>query len=480
MSLRSRLSALALVALLLAGGAAAPSALAAEAPALSVASFGDSITRAAATCGGRADCPVNSWATGSAPAVHSIATRLQELNPGRSVTATNYAKSGSRIATVSSAVTAAVAAGARPDVVTLLIGGNDLCHPDLRPDADGYALTPADAFAASASALLRKIGSAWPQATVLVGSVPDVASEWASVQGGAAGRTWQASKLCRTTRGALADNVVQTGEAYTATVAAAAERTRQYDDALASACAAVGPHCIWDGGALTRTRLLPEIVSTVDSFHPNVRGQALIAQVLWGPDAVPSWAAQLAAGAPAPSPVPATTGAPLPTVVPDMTTSPAQAVTPAPTTTPAPTSTTTPAPSSTRRGTKPPKSALPAAAAPSASPTSAPTSGTTSSRSLSRGSDTTAPTVQVAVPLAGGSIAAGKITLTAVSDADTASVVFSSGGVRIGAAKQTANGIWTLTVATRGFPTGEHDLVATATDRSGNTGTSAPTTVTVR
>ncbi|TCL80475.1 MULTISPECIES: GDSL-type esterase/lipase family protein [unclassified Rathayibacter] len=478
MSLRSRLSTVALAALLLAGGAAAPSATAAEAPALSVASFGDSITRAATTCGGRGDCPVNSWATGSAPAVHSVATRLQELNPGRTVTSTNYAKSGSRIAGVASAVSAAAAAGARPDVVTLLIGGNDLCHPDLRAAADGYAMTPADAFAASATSALQRIRSAWPEATVLVGSVPDVASEWAAVQTGAGARTWPSAKLCRTTRGALADNVVQTGDAFTSTVAAAAERTRQYDDALASACAAEGPHCVWDGGALSRTEISPEIVSSVDSFHPNVQGQALIARVLWGPEAVPAWAARLTQGAPVSPPVPAVTGAPVPTT-PTPTTTPAPRTTPSSKTTPAPKA--APAPAGARRATKTVTPARPTTPAPAATraPASGSTPSTTTSRGLAGTKDTTAPTVRITGPVAGGSVS-GNVALAAVSDDDTASLVFSSEGRRLGSAKHAANGGWTLTVSTRGFPKGEHDLVATATDRSGNTGTSAPVTVTVR
>ncbi|QHC63087.1 hypothetical protein GSU69_10605 [Rathayibacter festucae] len=149
--------------LLLVGAAAVPAAAAEPAPTLSVVSFGDSITRGASSCGTRADCPVNSWSTGTASAVRSIATRLQEVNPGSVVTTANYAKSGSRINAVASTVTAAASAGADPDVITLLVGGNDLCHPDLTGAADGYAMTPAASFSASASSLLRQIGSTWPE-----------------------------------------------------------------------------------------------------------------------------------------------------------------------------------------------------------------------------------------------------------------------------------------------------------------------------
>ncbi|ROQ06615.1 lysophospholipase L1-like esterase [Rathayibacter sp. PhB93] len=299
---RSPLIVLGLAASVLAGGAIAPAAAAATPSELSVVAFGDSITRGAATCGTEDDCPVNSWSTGSAPEVRSIATRLQEVAPQRTVTTDNRANSGSRIAEVSAAVTAAQAAGAAPDVVTLLIGGNDLCSPDVPAGPDAYAMTPAADFSASASGLLRQISSAWPRATVLLGSVPDIGSEWEVVQGTPGKLIWGLFSICRTTRGAKADNHVQRGAAFEAAVAAAAERTKQYNDALASACSAAGPQCIWDGGALTRTPITKDVLSTVDYFHPNVAGQALVASVLWGPDAVPAWAVPHSAGAPAPAP----------------------------------------------------------------------------------------------------------------------------------------------------------------------------------
>ncbi|NQX14370.1 GDSL-type esterase/lipase family protein [Rathayibacter sp. VKM Ac-2857] len=301
---RSPLIVLGLAVAVLAGGAIAPTAAAAAPPDLSVVAFGDSITRAAATCGTEDDCPVNSWATGSAPEVRSIATRLQEVNPQRTVTTDNRAKSGSRIAEVSAEVTAAQAAGAAPDVVTLLIGGNDLCSPNVPAGPDGYAMTTAADFSASASTLLGQIGSAWPRATVLLGSMPDIASEWEVVQGTPGKLFWGLFSICRTTRGAKADNHVQRGAAFEAAVAAAAERTQQYNDALAAACSAVGPQCVWDGGALTRTPVTKDVLSTVDYFHPNVAGQALVASVLWGPEAVPAWAVPQPSALPVPADIP--------------------------------------------------------------------------------------------------------------------------------------------------------------------------------
>ncbi|NQX03599.1 hypothetical protein HQQ82_02165 [Rathayibacter sp. VKM Ac-2856] len=296
-------SALALVAALSAGGAVAPVAAAADSaptPVLSYAAFGDSLTRAAATCGhSEADCPENSWATGTSPQVHSIAARLQQANPGRIVQADNFAKSGSRIADVAEAVDLARASGASPELVTVLVGGNDLCSPDVPAGPDGYAMTPAADFSASATRLLEQITVTWPRAKVLVASVPDIASEWQAVKGGSGELIWRLFSVCRTTRGADAANHAQTGAAYTAAVGAAAERTTQYNEALADACSAAGPRCVWDGGALARTAISSDLLSTVDWFHPNVRGQALIAEVVWGARAVRDWAVPPSSSAPA-------------------------------------------------------------------------------------------------------------------------------------------------------------------------------------
>ncbi|SMH37621.1 hypothetical protein SAMN06295885_1377 [Rathayibacter oskolensis] len=81
---------------------------------------------------------------------------------------------------------------------------------------------------------------------------------------------------------------------------------------------------------------------------------------------------------------------------------------------------------------------------------------------------------------ASGSTVSGTVTLVAASDSDTASVVYWTGSIRIGTAKQAADGTWRLTVSTIGFAKGPHPVVAKAVDRSGNASTSPAVTVTVR
>ncbi|PPI07387.1 hypothetical protein C5C63_07125 [Rathayibacter sp. AY1B8] len=155
-------AALALAAALLPAQAAA----AATPATLSVLSLGDSITQAYGTCGSFADCPRNNWSTGTSSSVNSFASRLRTALPGTTVTTANFATTGDVVAQVPSRIDAAVAAGVRPDVVTLLIGGNDLCSPDNRVASDGYTMTPASTFRTGASAAITKIRTTWPSARI--------------------------------------------------------------------------------------------------------------------------------------------------------------------------------------------------------------------------------------------------------------------------------------------------------------------------
>lgn len=277
-----RLRALAIGAALAVAAAVVPAGAASAAtPALSVLSLGDSITQAYGTCGRFDDCPRNNWSTGTATAVNSFATRLRAANPGTTVTTANFAQTGDLIAGVPARIDAAVTAGVKPDVVTLLIGGNDLCAAKNPVAADGYTMTTAAAFTTGASAALTKIRSTWPNAKIVLSSMPNVASEWAIVKGGVGSVIWASGNLCRTTRGVSATGGRLGTAAASASAAAAKTRTTQYNTALQNACTAAGPLCDWDGGALTATPATRALIGTTDYFHPSVAGQAKIAAVQW-------------------------------------------------------------------------------------------------------------------------------------------------------------------------------------------------------
>src|SRR4051812_6611350 len=95
-----------------------------------MAALGDSITRGYNTSGPGCptgpglDCPKNSWATGTNPAVDSVRERLNAISP-QPLTAYNDAVSGARAVNLRSQ--AQVAASQDPDLVLIEIGANDAC-----------------------------------------------------------------------------------------------------------------------------------------------------------------------------------------------------------------------------------------------------------------------------------------------------------------------------------------------------------------
>jgi len=279
---RSRLAALAAGAVLALTAALVPaSAATAATPTLKVLALGDSITRAYGTCGSLGDCPSNNWSTGTSSSVNSFTARLRAAKPGTTVTSANFAKTGDVIAQVPARIAAAAAAGVKPDVVTLLIGGNDLCSPDNKVAADGYTMTPASTFSASATTAISTIRTTWPTAKIVLSSMPNVASEWSVVRSGVGAVVWSSAKLCRTTRGVSSTGARLSTTAAAASAAAAKTRTAQYNTALKNACAAAGPLCDYDGGALTATPVTSSLIGKVDYFHPSVAGQAKIASIQW-------------------------------------------------------------------------------------------------------------------------------------------------------------------------------------------------------
>lgn len=259
----------------------AQAATAATPGTLSVVSLGDSLTQAFASCDALENCPRNSWSTGTNPEVNSFASRLGSTLPGVTVTTANYSTSGDLISQVPSRIDTAKAAGVHADVVTLLIGGNDLCAPNVPVGPDGYTMTPASTFKTQAAAAITKIRTTWPSAHIVLSSMPDIAGEWSAMRSGPAPLYWAIANACRTTRGVDSSGTALSPQAAKASAAAAQARTAEYNTALKAACTADGPLCDWDGGALTAVKPEERMISTTDYFHPNVEGQAKLASIEW-------------------------------------------------------------------------------------------------------------------------------------------------------------------------------------------------------
>jgi lysophospholipase L1-like esterase len=244
-----------------------------------MAALGDSITRGFNTSGPGCptgpslDCPQNSWATGTNPAVDSVRERLDAISP-QPLTAYNDAISGARAINLLSQAQAAAAQD--PDFVLIEIGANDAC-----------ATTPTSTttFREQVREALEVLVSANKQVYIQLMSIPDINNLRTIFteppDPNAIGR-WKAFNVCQ---GLLAEPL---------STASADEERRQafraqviaYNEALAEVCAEF-KRCIWDDYAVFESGFTTADVATVantptaDYFHPSVAGQARLAEAAW-------------------------------------------------------------------------------------------------------------------------------------------------------------------------------------------------------
>jgi lysophospholipase L1-like esterase len=288
-----------------------------------MAALGDSITRGynsagteftRGTCpmlrGGNVfdlDCPTNSWATGTNPAVNSQFQRIEAIHPeGPVPVAHNYAVSGARAATQRSidlfSQAQRLAAEEDPDYVTIEIGANDACRPSI---ADQPAT---DTFRRQVEKSLDELVEGDPQVYIQMLSIPDINQLWAiftSPPNLDALLRWSAFGTCQ----ALLANPLSTAQADVDRRAAFRAQVIAYNGALAEACAEFR-RCIFDNDAVfnssftaadvatvTNTAGLPGLDfwdsvpvidtangylgSTADYFHPSLQGQATLAEGSW-------------------------------------------------------------------------------------------------------------------------------------------------------------------------------------------------------
>jgi lysophospholipase L1-like esterase len=245
-----------------------PAAAAAAAPPSSMASLGDSITRGFNACGFYVDCPSRSFATGDYAPVDSQATRITAKNAALAGHAFNDAKSGAKAADMPGQ--AATAVSQRVQYVTMLIGGNDACTPT------EAAMTTVAAYRASIDAALATIKAGLPAARVELVSIPDVKRLWAAGRGSAGALSaWWLFHICQS----LLANPTSDAPADAARRDRVRQRVVDYNAQLAAACAAYGPNCAYDGGAVFSYPFSLSQISPWDYFHPNPAGQQILAQL---------------------------------------------------------------------------------------------------------------------------------------------------------------------------------------------------------
>lgn len=264
-----------------------------------MAALGDSITRGYNTSGpgcptGPAlDCPKNSWATGTNPAVDSVRERLDAISP-QPITAYNDAVSGARAVNLLSQ--ARVAASQDPELVLIEIGANDAC---------ASTPTPTATFREQVRSALQVLVSANKQVYVQLMSIPDInnlRTIFSEPPDANALLRWELFHVCQ---GLLA-NPLSTEPADEARREAFREQVIAYNQALAEVCSEF-KRCVWDDEAVFGSDFTTADVATVtdtegldippfnqvpvigpgypnstaDYFHPSISGQAKLAEAAW-------------------------------------------------------------------------------------------------------------------------------------------------------------------------------------------------------
>jgi lysophospholipase L1-like esterase len=236
----------------------------------SMASTGDSITRAFNTCSFPfIDCPQNSWSTGTSGTVNSHYRRILAANAAISGRNFNDARTGARMNALNGQMTTAVSQGS--EYVTILMGANDVCTSSVS------TMTPTATLEAQLQTSLQTLSAGLPNARVYVVSIPNVYHLWEILHTNfGAVLTWTLGRICQS----LLANPTSTAPADVARRHQVYQRTVDDNAALARACARF-IHCRFDGNAAFNLQFVPSDVSTRDYFHPSVSGQARAAAVTW-------------------------------------------------------------------------------------------------------------------------------------------------------------------------------------------------------
>jgi lysophospholipase L1-like esterase len=233
----------------------------------SIASIGDSITRAFDVCCFYGDYPEHSWATGydDTDVVSSQYERILAQNPAIAGATYNDAVTGSRMADAPGQAAEAVAQGA--DYVTILMGANDLCT-----DSGATMTKPAD-FQSQFEATLATLEAGLPAgAHIFVSSIPDVYQLWLVLHDDPAAQlVWAVAQICQSLLSPFNS-----------------ERDRQrvvrreltFNRILQQGCRQYA-NCRFDRYATYAFKFTADMVSTLDYFHPNLSGQAALADVTW-------------------------------------------------------------------------------------------------------------------------------------------------------------------------------------------------------
>jgi lysophospholipase L1-like esterase len=234
----------------------------------SIASTGDSITRAFNDCWfPYVDCPAASWSTGTASYSHY--RRIQSVNPAITGRSYNHAVTGADMADFNGQAQGAVFRGV--EYVTVLLGANDVCA------SSEAAMTPVATFRAQFEQGMATLAAGLPNARIFVSSIPDIHQLWSLYRYHAgANSVWTIAGICQSMLAYSFSNFPWD--------VARRERVRQrnidYNTQLAQVCATY-TQCRFDNNAVFNTPFVRSDITSRDYFHPSVNGQAKLAAVTW-------------------------------------------------------------------------------------------------------------------------------------------------------------------------------------------------------
>ena len=236
----------------------------------SMASTGDSITRAYNTgFFPYIDNPSASWSTGTNGSVASHYTRILAHQPSISGHAYNDAKSGAKMIDLAGQLT--TAATQRVDYVTVLMGGNDICT------SSESSMTSVATFQSQFVSAMNAITSSSPSTRVYVVSIPNVYNLWSVLKDSFTARTvWSLFNVCPS----MLANPLSTAQADVDRRARVLQREPDFNAVLQLACAQYS-RCRYDGGAVFGTTFVASDITARDYFHPSTAGQAKLAAVTW-------------------------------------------------------------------------------------------------------------------------------------------------------------------------------------------------------
>jgi lysophospholipase L1-like esterase len=249
---------------------------AAATPALpnSMASTGDSITRAYdSTASGcfLSDCPQYSWSTGYNTTVDSQYQRILAANSAISGHEYNDAKTGAQMSALDGQLKSAASQGVQ--YATVLMGANDVCTSSIS------TMTPTATFQSEFQTALSDFFAADPTADVFVSSIPNIYQLWQLLHSNSTAEfTWSSFKICQSM---LSPSNTDTQRQQVLS------QEEADNSALQTVCAQYA-NCRWDNLATFNTSFATKDVSTVDYFHPSLTGQNLLASVTWGASYWPS------------------------------------------------------------------------------------------------------------------------------------------------------------------------------------------------